>query len=102
MAIYVFGAFDIHDHEGYGKYAALAGQAVQEFTDSGRSVAPLSVDGHPKVYEGVKPAADHLVLTKFDSKEDYEAFVASKRYQEALPFRLASSTTLFMIAMESI
>lgn len=101
MPIYVFGAFRIHDRDGYDKYAELAGQAMHEFTASGRVIEPLSVDGNPKVYEGNKPA-DHLVLTRFGSKEEYEFFVASRRYQEALPYRLASSTTLFMMAMDSI
>ncbi|MGO4749151.1 DUF1330 domain-containing protein, partial [Streptomyces sp. 2MCAF27] len=92
---------EIHDHDGYGKYAELAGRAMQEFTNAGFKIEPLSVDGNPKIYEGAQPA-DHLVLTKFESREDYEAFVASETYQKALPLRLASSTTRFMMAMDSI
>ncbi|WP_420792078.1 hypothetical protein [Arthrobacter agilis] len=40
-------------------------------------------------------------LFKFNSTEDYEAFVVSDTYQAALPLRLASSTTRFMMAMDA-
>jgi uncharacterized protein (DUF1330 family) len=101
LGIYIVGAVEIHDHVGYGKYAELAGKAMQEFKDAGFELEALSVDGHPKIYEGIQPA-DHLMLFKFKSREDYEAFVASETYQEALPLRLASSTTRFMMAMDSL
>jgi hypothetical protein len=52
MPVYIFGAIEIHDRDGYGKYAELAGRAMQEFTDAGFTIEPLSVDGSPKIYEG--------------------------------------------------
>lgn len=100
-SVYIVSAIEIHDHDGYGKYMELAGKAMQEFTGAGFELEALSVDGNPKVYEGSQPA-NHLMVFKFNSKEDYEAFVASETYQKALPFRLAASTARFTMAMDSM
>jgi uncharacterized protein (DUF1330 family) len=99
MSVYIVGAIEIHDPSGYEKYSKLSRKAIQEFAAAGHEIEAISQDDNPKIYEGVQPA-NHLMVVKFASREDYEAFVASETYQSALPFRLASSTTRFIMAMD--
>jgi uncharacterized protein (DUF1330 family) len=94
MSVYIVGAIEIHDHEMYRRYSELARVAMAGF-----EIERISVDDNPHIYEGEKPA-NHLMIVKFRSREDYEAFVASPAYQKALPLRKASSTTKFMMAMQ--
>jgi uncharacterized protein (DUF1330 family) len=94
MAVYIVGAIEVHDRELYRQYSELARVAMADF-----DMECISADDHPVMYEGSQPA-NHLMIFKFKSREDYEAFVASPAYQKALTFRKAGSTTSFIMAMQ--
>ena len=94
MAVYIVGAIEVRDRELYRQYSELARIAMADF-----AMECVSADDTPIVYEGSQPA-NHLMIFKFESKEDYEAFVASPAYQKALPLRKAGSTTSFIMAMQ--
>lgn len=94
MAVYIVGAIEVHDQELYRQYSELARIAMADF-----DIECVSGDDTPVVYEGAQPA-NHLMIFKFKSKEDYEAFVASPAYQRALPLRKAGSTAAFIMAMQ--
>ena len=97
----IHAEFEIHDPVGYSQYSKLAQIAIEEFASAGYQIEPLSGDDHPKIYEGAKPA-NHLMVVKFKSREDYETFLSSESYQRALPHRLAASTTQFIMAMDAV
>ena len=96
MSVYIVSAIEIHDPVVYAQWGELVRIAVANF-----DIEVISTDDDATVFEGTKPA-NHLGIVKFKSCEDYEAFVASEAYQRALPYRLASSTVRFMMAMDAI
>jgi uncharacterized protein (DUF1330 family) len=99
MSVYLVEAIEIHDPDGYRKFSEFSRRALQEFVEAGYEFEVLSADHDPKIYEGARPA-NHLGVFKFNSREDIEAFMALETYQSGLPFRLASSTTRFIMAMD--
>lgn len=101
MSVYVVGAIEIHDFDRYEQYRELSRKALAEFKEAGYEYEPLSADDNPTIFEGTQPA-NHLMVLRFNSREDYETFFASESYQRALPHRLASSTTRYIMAMDSL
>ena len=84
MAAYWVAHVEVTDPETYGKYAALATEAIAahggEFLARGTRTL---------WFEGKERARN--VIVRFDSVEDAEACYRSPAYQEALQFALASA-----------
>ena len=84
MSVYAVVQVDVRDAEEYGKYAALAGPAVEKY--NGRFLAR---GGDVVVKEGTTRA--RCVIIEFDDMETAEKFYHGPEYQEALGYALPVS-----------
>ena len=94
MAAYFLAAVDINDVKGFQKYSE-AGFASME----GVKFEVISIDDNPLLLEGKLPG-HHIVILKFDSKEDIKKWYDSAAYAKAKPFRHASCDTAFFVALD--
>lgn len=94
MAVYLVGAFDIHDEAGYARYRA----AVSEIREGRDGMQILSTDDRPLMLEGTQPA-NHLVVVKYASIEAFQRRYESPAYQEAKRFRIESADTRYLMLM---
>jgi uncharacterized protein (DUF1330 family) len=95
MSVYFLAAVNVNDNATYKKYME-AGFASLE----GHTYEIVSVDDDPELLEGAIPGR-HMVLMKFNSKEDLRRWYDSPGYTKARALRHASADTPFMIAMNS-
>ena len=95
MSVYLVGAVDIHDAEGYERYRAGVPKAVAPYSDG---VEILSADDNPLVLEGTQPA-NHLFISEFPSLEVLKEFYYSKAYQQVMQYRSSSAVTKFLMVM---
>ena len=84
MAVYAVVQVDVRDAEEYGKYAELAGPAVQKYGGEF-----LARGGEVVVKEGTTRA--RCVIIRFADMETAEKFYHGPEYQEALRYALPVS-----------
>ena len=84
MAVYAIVQVDVRDADEYGKYAALAGPAVEKYGGEF-----LARGGETVVMEGSSRARN--VIIRFADMATAKAFYAGPEYQEALTFALPVS-----------
>lgn len=84
MAVYAVVSVDVRDADEYGKYAALAGPAVEKFGGEF-----LARGGETVVREGQSKARN--VIIRFADMETAQRFYDSPDYQEALSYALPVS-----------
>ena len=85
MAAYWIAHVEVHDAETYGKYAAIATEAIE--AHGGRFLAR---SGRYVQLEGTERARN--VVAEFPTLEDAVACYNSPRYQEAVVFAKQSAT----------
>jgi uncharacterized protein (DUF1330 family) len=90
MAAYCIVRVDVHDSEAYGRYAAIAGEAVVKYGGTF-----LARGGQTIVKEGEARARN--VVIEFPSVEAAETFYHSPEYQEAMSHGLPASTRDYII-----
>ena len=93
MAVYFLAALNVNDKDGFQKYGE-AGFASLE----GHAFEVVSIDDDPELLEGTIPGR-HMVLLKFNSKEELHRWWDSPSYAKAKPFRHAAADTPFIIAI---
>lgn len=92
MVAYLIAEMEIHDSEGYGRYAKESPAVVKKF--GGRYLAR---GGSTDVLEGTAPMP-RVVVVEFPSLEIAKAFYHSKEYQAICPTRLAAvDSKLFIV-----
>lgn len=94
MAVYLIGAIDIEDAERYGRYVQDAGKSM-----AGHTIEALAVDDEPTLLEGDLPAG-RIILMRFETEEEMQAWYKSDGYQDAMKHRLAGAKTRFLVAIE--
>lgn len=85
MAVYAIVQVDVHDAEEYGKYAKLAGPAVEQYGGEF-----LARGGEVTVMEGSARARN--VIIRFPDIETATRFYNGPEYQEAMKYGLPAST----------
>lgn len=95
MSAYIITSIDVHDPETYATYREKARAVLRSFRIRSHILSPL--EEPPVVLEGEAPG--HLVVMEFDSMEEIDRFYNSPEYQEAVPYRQASATTHYVIAV---
>lgn len=85
---------DVHDAEAYGKYAAIATEAI-----AAHGGVFLARGGRYVQLEG--PERPRNVVARFPSVEDAVACYNSPRYQEALGFAKGAATRELMVVEET-
>jgi len=96
-AVYLVGAIDVEDHEGYGAYRREAGPLFRSIN----GVELISADDNPEIFEGRQPA-NHLLIVKFRDQETLRNFYHSEAYTAIKRHRLDSSTARFLMGMRGI
>jgi len=84
MAVYAIVQVDVGDAEAYGKYAELAGPAVEKYQGTF-----LARGGNVVIKEGTSRA--RCVVIRFDDMETAEKFYHGPEYQAALKHALPAS-----------
>ena len=88
---YVIAHIKVHDKEGFGKFAEMAGPVISEY---GGKV--LVRNPTPEVREGRESGV--AVVIEFDSIESARNFYESEKYTEAKAVReLASESDLILV-----
>ena len=85
---------DVHDAEAYGKYAAIATEAI-----AAHGGVFLARGGRYVQLEG--PERPRNVVARFPSVEDAVACYNSPRYQEALGYAKGAATRELMVVEEA-
>ena len=93
MPVYFLAAININDRDGFQKYAEAGFASLQ-----GHTCEVVSIDDDPELLEGSVPGR-HMVLLKFNSREDLRRWWDSADYAKAKPFRHTAADTPFIIAM---
>ncbi|MDU8945575.1 DUF1330 domain-containing protein [Ovoidimarina sediminis] len=85
---------DVHDAEAYGKYAAIATEAIAAHGGVfiARGGAYVQLEG---------PDRPRNVVARFPSVEDAVACYNSERYQEALQFAKGAATRELVVVEEA-
>ena len=94
MAAYFMGAVEITDAAGFQKYAEAGFGSMDGF-----NFEVVALDDSPLLLEGELPA-HHLVILKFDSKDEIARWYNSQAYTKVKPLRHASSKTPFLVGIE--
>lgn len=97
MSVYLVGAIEVRDPEGYARYREGVAAALAPF----EGLEMLSVDDHPEMIEGAQPA-NHLFLIRFRSAEQVRDFFASEPYQRVIAHRHGSSEARFLMTMRGV
>jgi uncharacterized protein (DUF1330 family) len=96
MTAYVVALVDVTDPDQYQEYAKRAGAAAQKYADK-HGVEYLARGGRTVSLEGPAPRG-RVVVARFNSVEDAEAFYSSPEYLEAKTFRENAATfQLFIV-----
>jgi len=90
MASYFVGVVKKHDLEKYGIYAAAGYQSIAGFD------VEVTMAENPQVLEGNFPGTT-IIIMKFKDGDGATRWYNSDAYQAAIPFRLASADTPFLI-----
>jgi len=85
MSYYFVAKISIHDPEEYRKYVDRVDEVFSRYNGE-----YLAFDDHPVVVEGTFDAT-RMVLIRFDTRDDFNAWYYSPEYQEILKFRLRAS-----------
>jgi uncharacterized protein (DUF1330 family) len=85
MSYYFAANIRIHDEEEYKKYLERAGEIFNKYKGS-----YLAIDDHPLTLEG-NWEYTRVVLIRFDSRPDFDAWYQSAEYQEILKYRLSAA-----------
>jgi uncharacterized protein (DUF1330 family) len=85
MSVYFLAHIDIHDPEEYQKYLDGAGEVFARYNGK-----YLAVDQDPEIVEGDWEHG-RIILIRFESREDFDAWYRSGEYQEILKYRLSAS-----------
>ena len=93
MSIYLIGAIDIEDKDAYAAYVEAAGASLVE-----HAAEPLAVDDAPLLLEGNLPGR-RIILMRFETEADMNAWYRSDAYQQAMKHRLAGAKTPFLVAI---
>jgi len=88
---YLIANYTIHDHETYNKYVTAASALNSRF-----KLNPIIYDSNVQVKEGIPELV--VAIAEFPSFADAERFYNSKEYQQALQYRLASTTGTVVLA----
>lgn len=97
MSVYMIGAVEVHDPEGYELYRANVPETISPYLGD---VHFLSSDDHPLVREGAQPA-NHLFIHRFSSIEVLEEFYYSEAYQGVVHYRHESAATKYIMVMNA-
>ncbi len=81
---YVIARVTVHDAEAYGRYAALAPEAMKKY-----GARVLARGGRWEALEG--EARERNVVLEFDDYETAKAYFASAEYQLARSYRLGAA-----------
>lgn len=93
MVAYLVGELEVHDPDGYQRYASRSRAVVERH--GGRYIAR---GGATTRLEG-DPPEKRIVLVEFPSVAVAEGFYSSPEYQELVPIRqAAASGRLFVVA----
>jgi uncharacterized protein (DUF1330 family) len=96
MTAYIVAIVDVTDPDAYQEYAKRATEAAKKYHDK-LGVEYLARGGRTVSLEGPPPAG-RVVVGRFNSVEDAEAFYASPEYLEAKSFREnAANFQLFIV-----
>ncbi len=87
MAAYVIAQMEVHDPAKYREYASKVGLTVSAY--SGRILAANDAE----VKEG-EPPFRRTIIGEFPSSKDLRAWYESDAYQEILPLRIESTTSI--------
>ena len=98
MSVYMIGAVEIHDPEGYELYRANVPPTLTPYLGKYET---LSSDDNPLVLVGNQPA-NHLFINRYSSMDVLKEFYYSDAYQSVKHYRLESSTTSFIFAMKGL
>ena len=94
MPAYVIAMMAIHDPDTYRKYTDRTPPTVKKyggkFLTRGEPVTTLEGEAYK----------DRMVILEFPSKAHVDAWIADPDYQEAMTFRLASSTMRMLLVQE--
>jgi uncharacterized protein (DUF1330 family) len=85
MSYYFLAQIRIDNETEYQQYIDRAGEVFQRFNGT-----YLAVDGEPLLLEGNWDYT-RMVLIRFDSKEDFNAWYRSAEYQKILKYRLKAA-----------
>lgn len=85
MTAYLVGELEVHDPDGYQRYASRSKAVVEKF--GGRFIAR---GGATTPLEGNRPER-RVVLVEFPNADDARRFYDSPDYQELVPIRQAAS-----------
>lgn len=94
MRAYVISMMAIHDPETYRKYTDRTPPTVKKYGGK------FLTRGEPVTTVEGEMYKDRLVILEFPSKAHVEAWMADPDYQEAMTFRLASSTMRMLLVQE--
>ena len=87
MPVYFIVQIDIHDQDGYDRYAEQAGPTMV-----GTDGIPLVVDDAPVLLEGSWHGSRTIVI-QFPDEAAFRKWYDSPAYQDALKLRLASTSS---------
>lgn len=94
MSAYVISMMAVHDPDTYRRYTDLTPPTVKKYGGK------FLTRGEPvSTFEG-EEYNDRLVILEFPSKAHVEEWMADPNYQEAMKFRLASSTMRMLLVQE--
>jgi uncharacterized protein (DUF1330 family) len=93
MPVYFLAAININDNDAFKRYIEAGFASLQ-----GHTFEIVCVDDDPELLEGAIPGR-HMVLMRFNSKEELRRWWDSPGYAKARPFRHAAADTPFIIAM---
>ena len=94
MPAYVVAMMAIHDPETYRKYTDRTPPTVDKYGGK------FLTRGEPVTTLEGKAYKDRMVILEFPSKAHVDAWIADPEYQEAMRFRLASSTMRMLLVQE--
>jgi NAD(P)-dependent dehydrogenase (short-subunit alcohol dehydrogenase family) len=96
-AVYLVGAIDVDNHEGYDAYRRATGPLLMSMD----GVEIISADDNPEIFEGRQPA-NHLFIVKFRDMGTLHNFYYSDAYTAIKRHRIDSSTARFLMGMRSV
>lgn len=96
-AVYLVGAINVDNHEGYDAYRRATGPLLMAMD----GVEIISADDKPEIFEGRQPA-NHLFIVKFRDQGTLHNFYHSDAYTAIKRHRIDSSTARFLMGMRSV
>jgi uncharacterized protein (DUF1330 family) len=94
MSAYVISMMAVHDPDIYRRYTDLTPPTVKKYGGK------FLTRGEPVcTFEG-EENKDRMVILEFPGKSHIEEWMANPNYQEAMKFRMASSTMRMLLVQE--